>query len=143
MERYQFQVDNRPAGPVRTTWRDAVQDAVNDGYAVWVRGGTAARFEATQGASVCTVDATEAALHVSKIDAQAQRIQGLEAEVERLRHDLERSVQTSAALATTNGTLHTVLSMFIAACDEITVVEFSAKLDEAYRLARNTLQDDK
>lgn len=33
---FQFQVDGRAAGPIRARWEDAAQDAVNDGYAVWV-----------------------------------------------------------------------------------------------------------
>lgn len=35
MERWQFQIDGRPAGPIRNCWMDAAQDAVNDGYAEW------------------------------------------------------------------------------------------------------------
>jgi len=38
---WQFQVDGRPAGPVRDSWQQAAQDAVNDGYATWYKGGIA------------------------------------------------------------------------------------------------------
>lgn len=34
--RYQFQIDNRPAGQIRKRWEDAAQDAVSNGYGVWV-----------------------------------------------------------------------------------------------------------
>lgn len=34
--RYQFQVDHRPAGPVRDRWEDAAGDAIIDGYARWL-----------------------------------------------------------------------------------------------------------
>lgn len=33
---YRFQIDNRPAGPVHADWALAAQDAVAQGYAVWV-----------------------------------------------------------------------------------------------------------
>ena len=36
MTRYQFQVDGRPAAPVRNNWKDAAHDAINSGMAVWV-----------------------------------------------------------------------------------------------------------
>lgn len=32
---WQFQVDGRPAAPVRVHWVTAAQDAVSAGYAVW------------------------------------------------------------------------------------------------------------
>lgn len=35
-ERWQFQVDKRPAGPVRETWHAAAVDAVQAGYAIWI-----------------------------------------------------------------------------------------------------------
>lgn len=34
--RFQFQIDNRPAGPVHKEWALAAQDAVAQGYAVWI-----------------------------------------------------------------------------------------------------------
>ena len=74
MPRYQFQLDNRPAGPIRPTWKDAARDAVNDGYAVWTQGGHKAKFDDTQGATVVMLPS-----------ADDQRIQELEAEVKRLR----------------------------------------------------------
>ena len=33
--KYQFQIDYRPAAPVRKNWRDAAWDAVNAGHASW------------------------------------------------------------------------------------------------------------
>ena len=33
---YQFQIDNRPAGPIRKTWLEAATDAVTDGYAFFM-----------------------------------------------------------------------------------------------------------
>lgn len=33
--KYQFQIDNRPAGPKRSKWREAAKDAVGAGYASW------------------------------------------------------------------------------------------------------------
>ena len=38
---WQFQIDGRRAGPVRDSWQRAAQDAVNDGYAKWLRSGVA------------------------------------------------------------------------------------------------------
>lgn len=38
---WQFQIDGRPAGPIRGSWEQAAQDAVNDGYAIWYKGGIA------------------------------------------------------------------------------------------------------
>lgn len=36
MKKYQFLIDGRAFGyPVRSNWRDAAQDAVNSGHAVW------------------------------------------------------------------------------------------------------------
>jgi hypothetical protein len=51
--KYQFQVDNRPAAPARDKWEDAAQDAVSDGYAVWV-GGTS--IKTVNGASIARID---------------------------------------------------------------------------------------
>lgn len=34
---YQFQVDRRPAGPLRFHWKQAANDAVSSGHAVWVK----------------------------------------------------------------------------------------------------------
>lgn len=36
---YQFCVDGRGAGPVRSTWEQAAQDMVDAGYAVWTEDG--------------------------------------------------------------------------------------------------------
>ena len=33
-DRFQFQIDSRPAGPVRENWEEAAQDAVSAGFAV-------------------------------------------------------------------------------------------------------------
>lgn len=55
--KYQFQVDNRRAGPIRSTWRDAAQDAVNNGYATWVRDGI--RLDDSQGASIERIEDTD------------------------------------------------------------------------------------
>ena len=41
MTSYQFRIDGRPAGPWRRTWREAAQDDVSQGYAVWSGAGTA------------------------------------------------------------------------------------------------------
>lgn len=49
--RYQFQIDNRPAAPIRKTWEQAAQDAVSAGYAVWV-GYDSIKLDDTQGASI-------------------------------------------------------------------------------------------
>jgi hypothetical protein len=32
-DRFQFQIDGRPAGPVRQSWEDAARDAVSAGFA--------------------------------------------------------------------------------------------------------------
>jgi len=48
---YQFQVDGRPGGPVRTVWDHAAQDAVDAGYAVW-NGNDQIKLDATQGAAI-------------------------------------------------------------------------------------------
>ncbi len=34
--RYQFQIDNRGFGPIRKNWEDAAQDAVSNGYGIWI-----------------------------------------------------------------------------------------------------------
>ena len=50
---YQFRIDGRAAGPVRGEWEDAVQDAVNDGYAEWAdRAKTEVYLFATEGAEI-------------------------------------------------------------------------------------------
>lgn len=36
--KYQFQIDNRPAGPIRSKAQDAIRDAVQEGYATWIAG---------------------------------------------------------------------------------------------------------
>lgn len=47
---YQFQIDNRAAGPIRDTWEDAARDAVNGGYAIWVPEGI--KIDSSQGAEI-------------------------------------------------------------------------------------------
>ena len=47
---YQFQIDNRPAAPVRVSWTTAAQDAVSAGYAQWCPEGV--MLDTTQGASI-------------------------------------------------------------------------------------------
>lgn len=37
--RYQFQIDNRAAGPIRRDWDTAAQDAVAMGYGTWIEDG--------------------------------------------------------------------------------------------------------
>lgn len=53
---YQFQVNGRAAAPLREKWRIAAQDAVESGYAVWVRRGRSAKLDATQGAAIARVE---------------------------------------------------------------------------------------
>ncbi len=48
---FQFQVDGRAAGPVRTVWDHAAQDAVDVGYAVWV-GSDQIKLDSSQGAAI-------------------------------------------------------------------------------------------
>lgn len=49
--KYQFQVDFRPAAPVRKTWEQAAQDAVNAGYATW-QSSDSVRLASNEGASI-------------------------------------------------------------------------------------------
>ncbi len=56
MTRYQFQIDGRPAGAVRTTWGAAAHDAVTDGYAVWKDASKREiKLDDTQGATIARV----------------------------------------------------------------------------------------
>jgi len=52
--KYQFQIDYRGAAPIRDRWEDAVQDAVNQGYAIWVNPDEA-RLDTTQGAYIARI----------------------------------------------------------------------------------------
>jgi hypothetical protein len=54
--KYQFQVDNRPAGPVHKDWGLAAQDAVDAGLATWAEVGEKVRLDSTQGASIARVE---------------------------------------------------------------------------------------
>lgn len=50
--RYQFTIDGRAFNsPLRATWREAAQDAVNDGYAQWVSPDEI-RLDSEQGAAI-------------------------------------------------------------------------------------------
>lgn len=53
---YQFQIDGRPAGPIREDKRLAFADAVNDGYADWSRDRTTVILDTSQGASIKTIE---------------------------------------------------------------------------------------
>ena len=56
MRQYQFQVDGRPAGPLRKDWGDAAQDAVDADLATWAEVGEKVRLDSTQGASIARVE---------------------------------------------------------------------------------------
>lgn len=45
--KYQFQVDNRPAAPVRSNWDDAAYDAIRAGYASMIRSGVRLQEQAS------------------------------------------------------------------------------------------------
>ena len=49
--KYLFTIDNRPAAPIRKTWEQAAQDAVNAGYATWTNSNEI-RLDSTQGAAI-------------------------------------------------------------------------------------------
>lgn len=51
---FQFQLDGRPAGPVRTTRNEAQKDAISGGYAVRI-GQDAIKLDSTQGAGIAEV----------------------------------------------------------------------------------------
>ena len=73
-------------------------------------------------------------------------IQELEAEVERLRHDLERSVEASADLASESERSRMALERIAKQLRPSEMPEdgdWEAGYDECVKLARNTLQDDK
>jgi hypothetical protein len=54
---FQFQVDCRPAGPIRLKWKHAAQDAVDAGYGSWKGlGRTAVKLDSTQGAAVARIE---------------------------------------------------------------------------------------
>ncbi|WP_371346524.1 hypothetical protein [Ancylobacter sp. IITR112] len=61
---YQFRVDGRAGpSPVRARWRDAADDAVRAGYAVWVLNKTAIKLDESSGGEIARVPpATRAAL---------------------------------------------------------------------------------
>jgi len=48
---FQFRLDNRAAGPIRSTWEDAAHDAVHAGYGVWVDPDSV-NLDETQGATI-------------------------------------------------------------------------------------------
>lgn len=48
--RYRFVIDGRPAGPWRERWKDAAQDAVDSGLAIWKHPGIV--LDDTQGAVI-------------------------------------------------------------------------------------------
>jgi hypothetical protein len=53
---FQFRVAGRPAGPVRTSWGAAADDAVADGYAYWMdHRCTALVWDNTQGGSIARI----------------------------------------------------------------------------------------
>lgn len=57
--KFQFQLDGRGFGsPLRDTWKEAAQDAVNAGYAVWDQSGDSdgVKLDAGQGAAIAKVD---------------------------------------------------------------------------------------
>lgn len=53
--KYQFRVDGRPAAPIRKTWQEAAQDAVNAGYAIWGRGNSKIHLSDTAGAEIVRI----------------------------------------------------------------------------------------
>lgn len=54
--KYQFQIDSRPAGPVRKLWADAAEDAIGAGYGVWA-GTTRTACKLDDQASIARVEA--------------------------------------------------------------------------------------
>lgn len=53
--KYQFQIDNRPAGPIRDEWVDAARDAVQAGYAEW-HDERAVQFDTSQGGAIARLN---------------------------------------------------------------------------------------
>lgn len=53
--KFQFQIDNRPAAPVREKWEDAARDAIQAGYAEW-RDERAVQFDTTQGGAIARLN---------------------------------------------------------------------------------------
>jgi hypothetical protein len=49
--RYQFQIDGRPAAPLRSKWEDAAWDAVEAGYGTW-KNPDAVILDSNQGATI-------------------------------------------------------------------------------------------
>ena len=54
--KYQFQVDFRPASPVRKSWTDAAWDAVNAGYATWNEINYSVHMDTNAGGSIERID---------------------------------------------------------------------------------------
>lgn len=53
--RYQFQIDGRPAAPVRDDWHSAARDAVAAGCAVWRYHKQAISLADAQGADIARI----------------------------------------------------------------------------------------
>lgn len=53
---YQFQVDGRPAGPLRLKWAHAAEDAVKAGYGTWKRRWQSVALSDNAGAEIARVE---------------------------------------------------------------------------------------